>query len=144
ESPRGTPNNLMPYVAQVASGLRPRVIVYGNDYPTPDGTGVRDYVHVMDLAQGHVAALDHLAKNPGDIVLNLGTGKGTSVLEMLDAFGQASGSPIPYEVAPRRPGDVAVCFADVSRASEVLGWVAHRGIEQMCCDAWRWQLASAT
>lgn len=143
ESPRGTPNNLMPYVAQVASGLRPHVTVFGNDYPTPDGTGVRDYVHVMDLAQGHVAALDYLTKKAGDIVLNLGTGKGTSVLEMLDAFGKASGSPIPYEIAPRRPGDVAICFADVSRAKDVLGWTAQRGIDQMCRDAWRWQLASA-
>ena len=143
ESPRGTPSNLMPYVAQVAGGLRPAVTVFGGDYPTPDGTGVRDYVHVMDLAEGHVAALDFLAKNPRDIVLNLGTGKGSSVLEMIAAFGKASGRTIPHEIAGRRPGDVAVCYADASRARELLGWTARRDLDLMCRDAWRWQAGGA-
>lgn len=140
ESPRGTPNNLMPYLAQVASGERSAVTVFGGDYPTPDGTGVRDYIHVVDLAEGHVAALDFLADNPQDVVLNLGTGSGTSVLEMIAAFAKASARSVPFEIAARRPGDVATCYADVDRARRVLGWTATRNLDQMCGDAWRWQL----
>lgn len=141
ENPQGTPSNLLPYVAQVACGLRPKLTVFGDDYPTPDGTGVRDYIHVMDLAEGHVAALDYLSKAAGNVALNLGTGKGTSVLEMISAFEAASGRAIAYEVSTRRPGDVAVCYADPSRASRLLDWRSRRGIDQMCQDAWRWQLA---
>ncbi|MGO4390472.1 UDP-glucose 4-epimerase GalE [Variovorax sp. M-6] len=140
ESPRGTPNNLMPYLAQVASGERSALTVFGGDYPTPDGTGVRDYIHVVDLAEGHVAALDFLADNPQDVVLNLGTGSGTSVLEMIAAFAKASARSVPFEIAARRPGDVATCFADVGRARRILGWTATRDLDQMCRDAWRWQL----
>ena len=184
ENPRGVPNNLMPFVAQVAAGLRPigaklseicllfRIIctqkhskfvilrknkprsplnlalmglrpvltVFGGDYPTPDGTGVRDFIHVMDLAQGHVAALKRLEQPSNGLVINLGTGKGTSVLEMIRAFEKASGRNIPYKIAGRRPGDVAVCFADVQRARQILGWQAKRNIDDMCRDMWRWQL----
>lgn len=139
EAPNGVPNNLMPYVAQVAAGLRPSLNIWGNDYPTPDGTGVRDYIHVMDLAEGHVAALDYLARQGGLLTVNLGTGRGYSVLEMVNAFAQASGRPVPYNVAPRRPGDVAQCWADPGLARKLLGWQATRGVEQMCADAWRWQ-----
>ena len=142
DSPRGTPNNLMPYVVQVAAGAKPALRVFGNDYPTPDGTGVRDFVHVMDLAEGHVAALDFLAKNQRSIVVNLGTGRGTSVLEMIGAFERVSGCRVSYEVAGRRAGDVATCFADIRLARHLLGWVATRDIDQMCRDAWRWQAAS--
>ena len=139
ELPNGTPSNLMPYVAQVAAGKRPCVQVFGNDYPTPDGTGVRDYIHVTDLALGHVAALDHLAHQGRHVTINLGTGKGTSVLEMIGAFERASGHHIPYQVTPRRPGDVATCFADIVQAKEVLGWVATRDVDNMCRDTWRWE-----
>jgi len=139
ETPRGTPNNLMPYVAQVAAGLRPSLNVWGGDWPTPDGTGVRDYIHVMDLAEGHVAALAHLERAGGMATVNLGTGRGHSVLEMLRAFERASGRPVPYNVAPRRQGDIAQCWADTRLAEELLGWRARRGLEQMCADAWRWQ-----
>ena len=139
EEPRGTPNNLMPYVAQVAAGQRPYLQVFGNDYPTPDGTGVRDYLHVMDLAQGHVAALEWLLGGGDTLTVNLGTGQGRSVLEVLNAYARASGREIPYRISPRRPGDVAACWADASRAGEVLGWKALRGLGEMCGDSWRWQ-----
>ncbi len=140
EDPRGTPNNLMPYITQVAVGQRARLQVFGNDYDTPDGTGVRDYIHVEDLAGGHVAALRHLLDTGGrSVTVNLGTGRGCSVLELIRAFERASGRPIPYDVVARRPGDVAACYADASRAKAVLGWQATRGIDAMCADSWRWQ-----
>jgi UDP-glucose 4-epimerase len=139
EDPQGIPNNLMPYIAQVAVGRRDKLRVFGNDYPTPDGTGVRDYIHVLDLADGHLAALRHGHGRPGLHVFNLGTGRGNSVLEMLQAFGRACGRELPYEIAPRRPGDVANCWADPARAESVLGWKAQRGLDEMCADTWRWQ-----
>lgn len=139
EDPNGIPNNLMPYVSQVAVGKLQQLSVFGNDYPTPDGTGVRDYIHVVDLALGHLAALRALEKEGGILTVNLGTGRGYSVLEMVRAFEQASGRPVPYRIAPRREGDVAVCYADPSLAREKLGWQAGRGIEAMCEDTWRWQ-----
>lgn len=139
EDPNGIPNNLMPFVAQVAVGKLPRLRVYGGDYPTPDGTGVRDYIHVVDLALGHLAALEHLSSHPSPITVNLGTGQGTSVLEMIRAFEKASGRKVPYEIVARRPGDVAECYADPSLAMELLGWKAGRGVDQMCADQWRWQ-----
>jgi len=139
EDPRGMPNNLMPYVAQVAVGRRPRLLVYGDDYPTPDGTGVRDYIHVMDLAEGHVAALRRLLDAPGSFTVNLGTGAGHSVLEVIRTYERASRRPVPYELAPRRPGDVAACYADPRRAGELLGWHAKRSLDTMCADSWRWQ-----
>lgn len=141
EDPQGVPNNLMPCVAQVAVGRRPALQVFGSDWPTPDGTGVRDYIHVVDLAEGHLAALRHGHRRPGSHVFNLGTGRGHSVLELLIAFGRACGRVLPHEVAPRRPGDVASSWADPSRARHVLGWQATRGLEQMCVDTWRWQSA---
>lgn len=139
ESPNGIPNNLMPFVAQVAVGQRPELSVFGNDYPTPDGTGVRDYIHVVDLALGHLAALDALSRQAGELTVNLGTGQGYSVLDMVRAFEKASGRGVPYRVVGRRPGDVASCYADPAQAAEVLGWRASRGIDEMCVDAWRWQ-----
>ncbi len=139
EDPRGTPNNLMPYVAQVAAGREARLQVFGDDYPTPDGTGVRDYIHVCDLADGHVAALRHLLDRPGSLTLNLGTGQGHSVLEVVRAYARASGRDIPYDVVARRPGDVAACYADPALALRTLGWQARRGLDQMCADSWRWQ-----
>jgi len=139
EEPRGIPNNLMPFVAQVAVGRRERLSVFGDDYPTPDGTGVRDYIHVMDLVEGHVAALDWLRAEGGMLTVNLGTGRGYSVLEMVRAFEQASGRPVPYRIAARRPGDIAACWADPTRARVLLGWEAKRGIDAMCSDTWRWQ-----
>jgi len=139
EAPSGIPNNLMPYVAQVASGQRERLSVYGGDYPTPDGTGVRDYIHVMDLAEGHLAALDYLAGQCGLLTVNLGTGRGYSVLEMVRSFEEASGRPVPYSIVARRPGDIAACYADPALAEKLLGWKARRGIDDMCRDAWRWQ-----
>lgn len=139
EAPTGTPNNLMPYVAQVAVGRQPCLNVYGNDYPTPDGTGVRDYIHVMDLAQGHVAAVRALLRHGESFTVNLGTGRGYSVLEVVRAFEQASGQPIPYRFVPRRTGDVAQCYADVSLATSLLGWRAIYTLTDMCQDAWRWQ-----
>jgi UDP-glucose 4-epimerase len=139
EEPRGAPNNLMPYIAQVAAGLRPALNIWGDDWPTPDGTGVRDYIHVMDLAEGHVAALDHLEREDGMLTVNLGTGRGHSVLEMVKAFERASGRSVPYNVAPRRPGDIASCWADPARAERLLGWRARRDVDAMCADAWRWQ-----
>jgi UDP-glucose 4-epimerase len=139
EAPSGVPNNLMPYVAQVASGQRERLSVYGDDYPTPDGTGVRDYIHVMDLAEGHLAALDYLVGQGGLLTVNLGTGRGFSVLEMVRSFEKASGRAVPYTVVPRRPGDIAACYADPALAEQLLGWKAKRSIDDMCRDAWRWQ-----
>ena len=139
EDPRGVPNNLMPYVAQVAVGRRPYLQVFGNDYDTADGTGVRDYIHVMDLAEGHVAAVSHLLDTDGSVTLNLGTGRGASVLDLVKAYERASGRVIPCVMAPRRPGDVAACYADASRAGAVLRWKARRDLDQMCADSWRWQ-----
>ncbi len=139
EDPRGIPNNLMPYVAQVAVGRRPHLNVFGGDYPTPDGTGVRDYIHVVDLARGHVAALDKLHGLDGVQTWNLGTGCGVSVLDMVRAFEAASGQPVPYEVVARRPGDVAQCWADPARAARDLGWRAEYDLPRMCADTWRWQ-----
>ena len=138
EDPSGIPNNLMPFVAQVAVGKRPKLQVFGNDYPTPDGTGVRDYIHVDDLATGHLAALNAL-KDPGLVTVNLGTGRGYSVLEMIEAFEAASGKKVPYDIVARRPGDIAACYADPSLAKELLGWEAQHDIDRMCADAWRWQ-----
>ena len=143
ESPSGIPNNLMPYVAQVASGQRAQLNVFGDDYPTPDGTGVRDYIHVMDLAEGHVAALDLLQREGGLQTVNLGTGCGYSVLDMVRSFEKASGRPVPYAVVPRRPGDIAACYADPALAEKLLGWKARRGIDEMCRDAWHWQQRQA-
>ncbi|MEH6707365.1 MAG: UDP-glucose 4-epimerase GalE [Alloalcanivorax venustensis] len=139
EDPNGEPNNLMPYVAQVAVGKREQLRVFGDDYDTPDGTGVRDYIHVMDLAEGHLAALDALARDGGLITTNLGTGRGYSVLEMVRAFAAASGREVRYQIVERRPGDVASCYADPTHAKTVLGWEAKRGIDTMCADHWRWQ-----
>ena len=139
EDPNGIPNNLMPYVAQVAVGKHPWVRVFGDDYPTPDGTGVRDYIHVVDLVIGHLAALDRLADKPGIVAYNLGTGRGYSVLEVIAAFERAAGRPIPYRRVARRPGDVAASYADPSKARVELGWVAERDLDEMCADAWRWQ-----
>lgn len=142
EDPAGIPNNLMPYIAQVAVGKRDKLTVFGSDYPTKDGTGVRDYIHVMDLAAGHLAALEFLEANGGLETVNLGTGKGYSVLEMVSAFEQASGKEITYELSERRPGDVAICFSDPQRAKERLGWEAKHGIGDMCRDHWAWQSAN--
>jgi UDP-glucose 4-epimerase len=139
EAPSGIPNNLMPYVAQVACGQRERLSVFGSDYPTPDGTGVRDYIHVMDLAEGHVAALDYLVREGGLLTVNLGTGCGYSVLDMVRSFEKASGRPVPYALVARRPGDIAACYADPALAEKLLGWKAARGIDEMCRDAWHWQ-----
>ncbi len=139
EDPQGIPNNLMPFVAQVAIGRREKLSVYGNDWPTPDGTGVRDYIHVVDLAKGHVAALNRVLHNSGAFTVNLGTGRGYSVLEMVRAFEKASGKPVPFQVVERRAGDIASCYADPSYALSMLGWKADMDIEQMCEDMWRWQ-----
>ncbi|AJI13263.1 UDP-glucose 4-epimerase GalE [Bacillus cereus] len=140
EDPNGIPNNLMPYVTQVAVGKLKELNIFGNDYPTKDGTGVRDYIHVVDLAKGHVKALEKVLKTKGVEAYNLGTGKGYSVLEMVKAFEKVSGRKIPYKVIGRRPGDVAICFADVSKAKRELGWEAEYGLEEMCVDSWRWQV----
>ena len=139
EDPKGIPNNLVPYVAQVAIGKREHVNVFGNDYDTVDGTGVRDYIHVVDLALGHVAALKKIVPGSGVSIYNLGTGHGYSVLQIIKAFSKACGKDLPYEITPRRPGDIATCFADPSKAKKELGWEATRDIEEMCEDAWRWQ-----
>lgn len=139
EDPRGTPNNLMPYVAQVAVGKRPHLNVFGNDYDTPDGTGVRDYIHVCDLAEGHVSALRYLFERRQSLTVNLGTGQGYSVLDLAKAYERASGVPIPLVFAPRREGDVASCYADPARARDAMGWRATRGLDEMCADSWRWQ-----
>jgi UDP-glucose 4-epimerase len=144
EDPVGVPNNLMPFVAQVAVGRHDRLRVFGSDYPTPDGTGVRDYIHVVDLADGHVAALRRIlaVDAPRTATVNLGTGRGHTVLEVVRAFEAASGRSVPFEIVSRRPGDVATCYADVTRARELLGWSAQRGLPEMCADAWRWQSAN--
>ena len=139
EDPTGIPNNLTPYITQVAVGKLKEVNVFGNDYDTPDGTGVRDYIHVMDLADGHVKALKKFADKPDVYIYNLGTGRGYSVLEMIHSFSKAVGHEIPYVIKPRRPGDIATCYADATKAKEELGWVAKRGVDEMCRDAWRWQ-----
>jgi len=139
EDPRGTPNNLMPFIAQVAVGRREKLSVFGNDYPTPDGTGVRDYIHVVDLARGHLAALAELFRSGRSFTINLGTGRGYSVLEMVHAFEEVSGRKVPYQVVGRRPGDIAVCYADPKLAWDVLDWRARRGLAEMCADHWRWQ-----
>jgi len=139
EDPRGTPNNLMPYVAQVAIGRLRHLSVFGNDWPTPDGTGVRDYIHVADLADGHVAALRRLFDQPGSITVNLGTGRGHSVLEVVKAYAAASGREIPVQFAPRRAGDIAACWADPGLAREIIGWQARLDLARMCADSWRWQ-----
>lgn len=139
EDPRGIPNNLVPYIAKVALGELPVLHVFGGDYPTPDGTGVRDYIHVMDLAEGHAAALRRLENGCGLLVCNLGTGRGYSVLEVVRAYEKASGRPIPYVVEDRRPGDAAACWADPTRARQELGWSARRGLDEMCASSWNWQ-----
>lgn len=139
EEPNGIPNNLMPYITKVAVGKLEKLSVFGNDYNTPDGTGVRDYIHVVDLANGHLKALAKLETNPGLVIYNLGTGKGYSVLDMVKAFSKACGKDIPYVIAPRRPGDVAMCYADATKAKEELGWEAKYDLDRMCADSWRWQ-----
>ena len=139
EDPNGIPNNLMPYITQVAVGKLPQLSVFGDDYPTPDGTGVRDYIHVVDLARGHLAALEALSDTSGVMAVNLGTGQGYSVLDVVRAFEKASDRPVPYRIVPRRPGDVAQCYADPTLAKELLGWQAQRGLDEMCRDSWRWQ-----
>ena len=139
EDPRGIPNNLMPYIAQTAAGRRECLSVFGNDYPTPDGTGVRDYLHVVDLARGHVAAMDYMMDRKGVFVFNLGTGRGYSVLDMVHAFEKATGKTVPYKIAPRRPGDVATVFCDPTKAERELGWRAEHTLEDMCRDSWNWQ-----
>lgn len=142
EDPRGIPNNLVPYIAQVAVGKLEKLHVYGDDYPTHDGTGVRDYIHVIDLARGHVAALRKLAQNCGLFTCNLGTGKGYSVLDVLHAYEKACGKTLPYVIDPRRPGDIAECYADPAKARDELGWEAKYGIEEMCASSWKWQSAN--
>lgn len=146
EDPQDIPNNLMPYISQVAVGKREKLSIFGNDYPTVDGTGVRDYIHVTDLAKGHLAALDYLysGQAEGFSPFNLGRGQGVSVLQLVNAFEKASGKKVPYEIVERRPGDVAACYADSQRANQVLGWKAHLGVEEMCKDAWRWQETNPT
>ncbi len=139
EDPKGIPNNLMPYITQVAVGKLEKLGVFGDDYDTPDGTGVRDYIHVVDLAIGHVKAIDYILTNPGLDIINLGTGIGYSVLDMVKAFSKACGKELPYEIKPRREGDIAMCYADPAKALKVLGWKAERGLDEMCEDSWRWQ-----
>ena len=139
EHPQGAPNNLMPYISQVAVGRRQALSIFGDDYDTPDGTGVRDYIHVTDLAQGHVRAVEYVSQNEGLDVFNLGTGQGYSVLEVVRAFEAASGQQIPYQIVPRRAGDIASSYAEVSKARNVLGWEAQKGLAEMCADSWRWQ-----
>ena len=142
ESPSGIPNNLMPYISQVAVGKLAQLSVFGNDYPTPDGTGVRDYIHVVDLARGHACAVDYVVANKGVEVFNLGTGVGYSVLDMVKAFEKESGRSVPYKIVDRRPGDIAECYADSTKAKEMLGWTATHTLEDMCGDSWRWQSAN--
>ncbi|WP_136799900.1 UDP-glucose 4-epimerase GalE [Desulfosediminicola ganghwensis] len=142
EDPNGIPNNLMPYVSQVAVGKLARVTVFGDDYPTHDGTGVRDYIHVVDLALGHVRAIEKLMEKPGVVIYNLGTGQGYSVLDMIKAFSEASGREVPYVISGRRAGDIAACYANPAKAKRELNWVAERGVKEMCEDTWRWQTAN--
>lgn len=139
EDPNGIPNNLLPYISQVAVGKLPYLNVFGSDYPTPDGTPIRDYIHVVDLAAGHLKALEKLSENPGVVIYNLGTGQGYTVLEVVKAFEKAYGKPVPYKITDRRPGDLPVSYADPAKANRELGWRAERGIEEMCADVWRWQ-----
>ncbi|MCF6263994.1 MAG: UDP-glucose 4-epimerase GalE [Xanthomonadales bacterium] len=139
EDPDGIPNNLMPFISQTAAGIRDHLSVFGSDYPTPDGTGIRDYIHVVDLAEGHLAALQYLEKTPGMLTVNLGTGKGASVLEMIHAFEQVNQCKVPYRIVDRRAGDIAECWADTSLAEDLLGWQASRTLDDMCKDTWRWQ-----
>lgn len=139
ENPNGIPNNLMPYITQVAVGKLMELGVFGNDYDTPDGTGVRDYIHVVDLARGHVKAIEKFKENKGVLIYNLGTGNGYSVLQVIEAFGKACGKKIPYEIKPRRAGDIATCYCDPSKAKRELGWEAEYGIDEMCADSWKWQ-----
>ena len=139
EKPNGIPNNLMPFITQVAIGQLDRLRVFGDDYPTPDGTGIRDYIHVVDLAKGHLAALCYSRQHTGTEIINLGTGTGYSVLEVIRAFERTNGVKIPYEIVPRRSGDIAVCYADPEKAHRLLGWHAEKTLEDMCRDAWRWQ-----
>lgn len=139
EDPKGIPNNLMPYITKVAIGELKELSVFGDDYDTPDGTGVRDYIHVVDLAKGHIKALEKISTGSGLVTYNLGTGNGYSVLDLVKAFGAASGKEISYKIAPRRPGDIATCYADPKKANEELGWTATKGVKEMCEDAWRWQ-----
>jgi UDP-glucose 4-epimerase len=143
EDPNGIPNNLMPYIAQVAVGRLKQLAVFGNDYSTPDGTGVRDYIHVVDLAKAHLRALEKLQQTPGVVAYNLGTGQGYSVLDMIKAFEKASGKTVAYTIAPRRQGDIACCYADPSFAEQELGWKAERGIDAMCADTWNWQIKNS-
>ena len=142
EDPAGIPNNLMPFISQTAVGKRKELSVFGNDYPTPDGTGVRDYIHVVDLARGHVAAMGYAAAHTGVEVFNLGTGVGYSVLDMVNAFIKSTGVNVPYKFAPRRSGDIAECYADATKAKEILGWQAEKTLEDMCRDTWKWQSAN--
>jgi len=139
EDPNGIPNNLFPYITQVAVGKREALSVFGNDYPTADGTGVRDYIHVVDLAEGHLKALEKIDSGSGIVICNLGTGRGYSVLEVVEKFEEVSGRRIPYDIVKRRPGDIAVCYADSSKAKDEMGWSAKRSMDEMCADAWRWQ-----
>ena len=139
ENPNGIPNNLMPYITQTAVGRRPELGVFGNDYDTHDGTGVRDYIHVVDLARAHVAALKAIVAKKGIAIYNIGTGHGYSVLDVVKAFEKANNVPVPYAIKPRRPGDIATCYCDPAKAAEELGWKAEFGIEEMCRDSWNWQ-----
>jgi UDP-glucose 4-epimerase len=139
EDPQGFPNNLMPFIGQVAVGTREKLQVFGDDYDTPDGTGVRDYIHVMDLVEGHVVALDYVQNNRSLHTINLGTGNGVSVMELISAFEKASGRPVPYQVVGRRPGDIAACWADPSHATDTMNWKASRDLTEMCQDSWHWQ-----
>ena len=139
EQPNGVPNNLMPYITQVASGIRPHLNVFGNDYDTPDGTGVRDYIHVVDIAKGHIKAVEYAMAHKGAEVINLGTGNGYSVLEIVEAFERVNGVKVPYEIAPRRAGDIAECYANASKAEKLLGWKAEYNLDAMCKDAWEWE-----
>ena len=142
ENPNGIPNNLMPYITKVAAGQLDHLTVFGNDYNTPDGTGVRDYIHVVDLAKGHVAACDYAAKHNGCEIINLGTGVGYSVLDIVNTFSRVNQVPVPYVIGPRRDGDVDACYADPTKAKELLGWTATKTLEDMCRDSWRWQKAN--
>ena len=144
EEPSGIPNNIMPYITKVAVGQLPHLNIFGDDYDTQDGTGVRDYIHVLDLANGHVKALEKLSENPGLVTYNLGTGRGYSVLDLVKAFSKASGREIPYKMANRRPGDIAACYANPEKAETELGWKAKYGIDEMCEDSWRWQSQNPT
>ena len=139
EKPNGIPNNLMPYITQTAAGIREKLSVFGDDYDTPDGTGVRDYIHVVDLAKGHLAAAEYAAEHKGTEVFNLGTGRGTSVLELVETFQRVNGVEVPHVIAARRPGDIATCYADAHKAKDILGWQAEKNVEDMCRDSWRWE-----